>query len=168
MNTIYSALSCGIDSPILLKFTRIMKLTIILLTAILLEAGATGYGQKINLTVKATTLENVLKEIKKQAGYNILYNPVLLKEANLVTLDINGASLESALQRSFEGQPVTYVIEKKTIVVKNRPVPAAVIRGPDIEPQKITVTGTIRDRPGKRLQYRDKERPERKVCHRCA
>ena len=129
------------------KTFLVLRLTIILMIGLLLEARAAGYGQSISLSVKETNLENILKEIRKQSGYNILYNPILLKETRPVSLDIRNASLELALQKSFEGQPVTYVIEKNTIIVKNKPAPP-VIRGADAAPLKITVTGTIRDSAG--------------------
>ena len=60
----YTAFSCGMKIRIMLKFLRIMKLTIIVLIATFLQVSAASYGQKITLSVKNITLENVLKEIK--------------------------------------------------------------------------------------------------------
>jgi len=114
----YTAFCCGINSRIMLKWIKIMKLTIILLIATFLQVSAASYGQKVNLKVKEATLENVLKEIKAQTGFNILYNTNALKDAKLISLDLKNATLDDALKKSFEGQAVTFLIEQKTIIVK--------------------------------------------------
>ncbi|SDE04815.1 TonB-linked outer membrane protein, SusC/RagA family [Mucilaginibacter pineti] len=143
----YTAFCCGINSRIMLKFIKIMKLTIILLIATLLQVSAASYGQKVNLTVKEATLENILKEIKAQTGFNILYNPNSLKEAKLINLDLKNASVDYALQKCFEGQPVTYLIEQQTIIVKKKSA-RAVFKEIAAEIPKIAVTGTVRDSTG--------------------
>ncbi|MCR8560139.1 TonB-dependent receptor [Mucilaginibacter sp. BJC16-A38] len=143
----YTAFCCGINPRIMLQFIRIMKLTIILLIVTLLQVSAASYGQKVSLTVKEATLENVLKEIKAQTGLNILYNPNSLKETKLISLDLKNADVDYALQKSFDGQPVTYLIERQTIIVKKRPA-IAVFKEAAAESQKIIVTGTVRDSVG--------------------
>lgn len=143
-----TAFSGVIKIGTMLKLKRIMKLTVILMIASFLQVSASSYGQKINLSVKNTSLEKVLKELKKQSGYNILYNSYVLKNAKLISLDVHDASLESVLALSFEGQPVTYAIEKETIVVKSKPVPTSLlISKPEIQ-QQTAISGTIRDSVG--------------------
>jgi TonB-linked SusC/RagA family outer membrane protein len=143
----YTAFCCGINSRIMLKCIKIMKLTIILLIATFLQVSAASYGQKVNLKTKEATLENILKEIKAQTGFNILYNPNSLKNTKLISLDLKNATIDDALKKSFEGQPVTYLIEQKTIIVKKKPV-IAEVENVKTESQKITITGTVRDSVG--------------------
>ncbi len=129
------------------KFIKIMKLTAILLIASLLQVSAASFGQRVSLSLRRTSLEDVLKEIKVQTGYNILYNPVVLRNTKPVTVKLGDAPIEYALEKCFEGQPVSYTIEQKTIIVKNKPGDAAnkIVRA---EVPKITITGTIRDSVG--------------------
>ena len=144
----YTAFSCGMKIRIMLKFLRIMKLTIIVLIATFLQVSAASYGQKITLSVKNITLENVLKEIKKQSGYNILYNPYVLKEASLINIEVKNASMERVLEKCFKGQPVTYTIESQTIVVKSRSMPVSLTPIAPEMVQKVSINGTVRDSVG--------------------
>ncbi|MGV8879171.1 MAG: TonB-dependent receptor [Sphingobacteriaceae bacterium] len=125
-----------------------MKLTIIVLIATFLQVSAASYGQKINLSVKNVSLEHVLKEIKRQSGYDILYNSIVLEEANLVSVAVNNASIERVLEKCFEGQPVTYTIERQTIVVKSKPLPARLTVTKTAVVQAIPISGTVRDSLG--------------------
>ncbi|RVT97354.1 SusC/RagA family TonB-linked outer membrane protein [Mucilaginibacter limnophilus] len=130
-----------------------MKLTIILLIAGLLQVRAAVYGQKINLSVKDNSLETVLKEIKKQSGYNILYNPTIFQVSKPVTIQINNLPVEKALQKCFEGQLLTYVIERQTIIVKMKTADKRIDESmvPETDNtvrQKGPVTGTVRDSVG--------------------
>lgn len=129
------------------KFVKIMKLTVILLIVTLLQASAAGFGQKINLSFRRASLENVLKEIKAQSGYNILYNPLVLRDTKPVTVSLHAVSLDDALQKCFEGQPVSFTVEQQTIIVKNKPA-VTNDKIAHAEAPKITVTGTIRDSVG--------------------
>jgi TonB-linked SusC/RagA family outer membrane protein len=146
----YTAFNCGISSRVTLNFIRIMKLTIIFLIAGLLQVKAALYAQKINLSVKSSSLETVLKEIKKQSGYNILYNPTMFQETKPVNLNIKNLSVDKALQKCFEGQPLTYIIEQQTIIVKMKTADEDAVKDVKPEPvsaivQKGPVTGTVRD-----------------------
>jgi hypothetical protein len=96
-----------------------MKLTIVLLVATSLQfAHATSFGQKINLDKKNVTLEQALIEIQKQTGYNFFYSQEMLKDTKPFNISVSNSLLKDALKICFQGQPVTYVINKNTIVVK--------------------------------------------------
>ncbi|ULT23275.1 hypothetical protein KUH03_29290 [Sphingobacterium sp. E70] len=51
-----------------------MKLTFVITFLFSISAFAEGYGQRINLELKNAAIETVLKEIKKQSGYDMFYN----------------------------------------------------------------------------------------------
>jgi hypothetical protein len=55
------------------KLLLMMKLTILLLTVTMLQVSASTFAQKLNLTQKNVTLKQVFKAIKKQTGYDVLY-----------------------------------------------------------------------------------------------
>jgi TonB-linked SusC/RagA family outer membrane protein len=113
------AISSDKQQPYALKkILRIMKLTIFLLTIVLLQVSAAGYGQKISLSQNNVSIEKALMQIKQQSGYNFLYSNEVLEHAKPVTLDLKNASLEEALNQCFSGQELSYTISGKTVVVK--------------------------------------------------
>ncbi|MBA9078706.1 TonB-dependent receptor [Rufibacter quisquiliarum] len=119
-----------------------MKLTVFLMVAALLQVSAASHSQSISLSYRNAPLEQVLKEVKKQSGYNFLYNVQMLKEAKPVTLHLADASLEEALERSFADQPLTYTLNQKTVVVKRKESTRAAVAPPTL------VKGRVRDSKG--------------------
>ena len=102
------------------KLLLIMKLTAILLLSACLAASATGHGQKISLTVKDASLEEVFAYIKAQTNYSFLYKDEVLKKAARINVDVKDATLENVLDLCFKNQPLTYKIFERTIVVKEK------------------------------------------------
>lgn len=99
---------------------KIMKLTTLLLTLGCLQLSAAGFSQKITLSERNVPLEKVFLEIRKQTGYLFLYNNETLEQAQKVSIEAKNTPLEEVLRACFKGQPVTYTILEKTIVVKPR------------------------------------------------
>lgn len=98
-----------------------MKLTVMLLTAVLLQVNASSIAQKkVTLSETNARLETVLKSIKKQTGFNLLIISTNIDAAKPVTINVKKASLESVLVACFINQPLTYVLEPGTIIVKER------------------------------------------------
>src|SRR5690606_33845653 len=69
------------------------------------------------------TLEDALKEISKQSGYDFVFGSNLFQDAKPVSLDLSNVSLKEALERCFLGQSLTYAVVKNIIVVKKRAIP---------------------------------------------
>jgi len=95
----------------------IMKLIAIILTVASLHASASAFSQ-INIAVKNSSIEKVLKEIKKQSSYSIFYDAEYMAAAKPVSVNLNNASLEESLKQCFSGQPFTFQIIANTIVIK--------------------------------------------------
>jgi len=100
------------------KLLRIMKITAILLLTACLHAGATAYSQKVTLSRHDEPLEEVFKEITQQTGYDFLYGSKMLAIAKRVTIDVRNATIEETLAKCFAGQPFSYEIVDKTVVIK--------------------------------------------------
>ena len=126
-----------------------MKLTGIILLATCLQVHARTYSQKITLSVKDVSLQKVFKSLKKQSGYAFFFDYSWLQQANHVTADIKNAPLEEALSICFKGQPLTYSIVGKTVVVK--PKTGVANNQPPIPPP-IDVKGKITDEKGKAIE----------------
>ncbi len=102
----------------LLKTFLIMKFSFLFLFAAALQVHARTAAQNITLNVKEAKLSAVFQKIKKQTGYNFFYNESMLKSAGPVTVNIKEQSLENTLKECFAGQPFSYAIVDKTIIVK--------------------------------------------------
>lgn len=85
-----------------------------------MQVSAATYAQKISLSKSNATLKTIFREIKSQSGYNFLYTDNLLKNANLVTIEVKNAELLEVLKQIFNQQPLSYEIESKTIIIKQQ------------------------------------------------
>lgn len=92
-----------------------MKLTTYLITIALLQASAKGFSQ-ITLHVKNAPFEKVMEQIKKQSGYDLLYDKSTLVTAP-ITLDLNDVSVQQALDKCFQNMKVTYRLVDKNILL---------------------------------------------------
>lgn len=119
-----------------------MKLIAIILTVAALHTSAHAFSQ-INITVKNSPIEKVLKKIEKQSGYAVFYDTEYLNRANPVSLDLSNASLEESLKKCFADQPFTYEILANTIIIT--PVSSRLTR------QDRVVTGKVTDVNGQPL-----------------
>lgn len=97
-----------------------MRLTAVILIASLMQVSAAGFAQKISLSSSKTDLKTVLKEIKAQSNYIFLYRDNVLKNARPVTVKFNQIEFKDALDKVFEGQPLTYSINENTITIQEK------------------------------------------------
>jgi len=119
MYKIYTKVLCWQQHRIS-KILLIMKLITVLLVATIIQVSASGFAQKINYTKKNTTLEQVFKIIKKQTGYKVLYSDQKVNDAKTIDADFKNADLEEVLNKCLDGQPLSYHIEDKTILIKEK------------------------------------------------
>ncbi len=97
-----------------------MKLSFLLLIIPLMQVSAGTYAQKVSLQENNTRLQQVFKKIKAQTGYSFLYEDESLVNTRKVNLKFTGLPLQEALQKVFAGQPLSYSIKDKTIIVKEK------------------------------------------------
>jgi TonB-linked SusC/RagA family outer membrane protein len=98
----------------------LMKLTSILLLAAFMQVSAAGYSQRVTISGENLSLRKVFGEIEKQSGYSFFYSDKDLRKAKLVSLHAQNIELLQLLNQIFQGQPLTYNIIDKTIVVKEK------------------------------------------------
>ncbi|HWW42500.1 TonB-dependent receptor [Pedobacter sp.] len=102
------------------KILLAMKLTILLLTAVIMQVSANSFAQKITINKTEVSLKQIIEEIRLQSGYDFLYNNKLLKHAKPVTINVKDASIEEVLEISFANQPITYKLEAKAVWLKEK------------------------------------------------
>ena len=100
------------------KLLIMMKLVTMMLLVSFVQVSAASFGQSITVKEKRVTLEKIIKELKKQAGYDVLLSTSKIKSNTLVNAGFNNAPVESVMERILSGKDLTYTIEDKTILIK--------------------------------------------------
>jgi TonB-linked SusC/RagA family outer membrane protein len=106
------------------KTLLIMKLTIFILIISLMQVSATTFGQKLTLTEKNISMEKVFREIRKQTGYDVLIENTKFKTSQRMNANFKETPLEQVLSQIVKGTSLTYVIEDKTVVLKEENEPS--------------------------------------------
>lgn len=77
-------------------------------------------AQRVTLHVKGQNLQHVLKEVRKQTGYDFVYSPETLKaNAQPVTIEANNTPVADILKQLFAAQSrLQYTIDQNTVVVR--------------------------------------------------
>lgn len=96
---------------------RVMKITMVFLTCLLVKVSAFTYGQRITLNRQNSNIPTILKEIRQQSGYDFFYDNGLFNRAKPVNISLKNATVEDALDICFAGQPFGYVVKNKLVVV---------------------------------------------------
>lgn len=110
----------GIYPGVYHKLLLIMRLTTVLLIATIVQVSASSFGQKITLSEKNASLTKVFSKIRSQSGYDFLFTKSILKDANAVNIDVEDADLGVVLRKIFEGQPLNYSIEDRSVVISKK------------------------------------------------
>lgn len=127
--------------PQLSKIILAMKLTVIIMVAVLTNVSAKTYSQVVTLHQKNASVEKILRSIEKQTGYHFMYDKQDVSKASTINIEVAGVPLEQALDQCFKDQPLTYKIFQETIVVKKKDIVVASVAD-------IKVSGTVSDEKG--------------------
>lgn len=147
---------CSVQYSTAYKLLLIMKLSIVLMIFTILQASAAGYAQKITLSQKDATLEQIFWSISSQSKYEFVYDATMLKEAKPVDVKFKNSTVESVLNRCFTDQPLTYTINDNIVVVKRKPLLFQQPKITDISPlienaPPIIIKGQVIDSKGESL-----------------
>lgn len=97
--------------------TRFRKLTFLLFTVGLLFIAARGMAQKITISQKNISFDKVLREIRKQTGFNYVCTPEWAKEIGPSTINVKDVSISEVLDICLKGKNFSYNITDKTITI---------------------------------------------------
>lgn len=137
----------GITSGLFKSQTiRVMKLTSVFLFLICMQAGATGFAQRVSVKGEDMPLKEVFSKINEQTGYSFFYSDRDLSKSKKVTINVSNAALNIVLQQVFDEQPLTYTIIGKTVVIKSKPAATEIIG--NVEFRQIDVTGRVVNEKG--------------------
>ena len=98
-----------------------MKLASFFMMGIVLQIPSSGNTQTLTLSAKDISLKEVFSSIKSQSGVVFFYDAAVLKNTKRVTIECKNVNLETALNEIFKDQPLTWVLEGKTVTVFKKP-----------------------------------------------
>lgn len=142
----------GSMAKILLK----MKLlTVLLLSVFAVSAANNSYSQqtKFNLKLNNVTVKQVFVEIEENSEFILLYNENIVDVNRKVNVQVKNKTIESVLDKVFEGTKNAYKIYDRQIVIlenENDEVPGMFSNRSNVLQQK-TVTGKVKDENGESL-----------------
>ncbi|MBS1563719.1 MAG: TonB-dependent receptor plug domain-containing protein, partial [Bacteroidetes bacterium] len=129
-----------------------MKLTIILLLMALFQVQASGVAQTIRLAGKDMPLKTVFAAIETQTGYVAVYNQRDLAHAKTVSLNVRDMPLVDFLQLALKDQPLSFMIQGKTIVLSLKQAAATDATPAVAIAPYVPVKGRVLDEDGKPLE----------------
>jgi TonB-linked SusC/RagA family outer membrane protein len=137
----------GVRPPALVfKLLRIMRLAFVLLLSVFIQVSSASKAQQITIVKRNASLEEVLRQIHVQAGYNVLCDYEILKGAKNMDVNLVKVPLKTALDWCTGEQSLSYIIDGKMIIVKRKDAKAAVVA---IPPEAIK--GKVTDEKGQPL-----------------
>lgn len=80
---------------------------------------AVAYGQAINLVKSEVTVESVLKEIRKQSGYDFIFDGQKIPLRKSIAVEFKNASLGEAMERLASQLNLDYSINGKIVTLKS-------------------------------------------------
>lgn len=100
-----------------------MKITAIIMILIgIMQVSAATYAQKITIKETNAPLKVVIEEIRKQSGYDFIFDANLINRLKPITININQATIETALDICLKDEPLSYTIEDKFVVLKAKSI----------------------------------------------
>jgi TonB-linked SusC/RagA family outer membrane protein len=135
------------------KLWLVMRITTVLLIAAIMQVSAAGFSQRITLTKKNTPLEDVLRELHIQSGYDFLFDREVILKAKSINIQITDVSLKEALDASLSGLSLSYHIKDKSVIIKAKPISILERMSEGIRAmfQEIDVRGVVLDEQGNPL-----------------
>lgn len=99
------------------KFLIIMKLSFLFLIIPLIQVTASSKAQTITLNKQKASISAVFEEIMMQTDYDFSYSEQQISKVGLITISVVRASITEVLDKCFKGQPLTYSIKGKNIII---------------------------------------------------
>ncbi|MDN3548845.1 SusC/RagA family TonB-linked outer membrane protein [Mucilaginibacter aquaedulcis] len=123
-----------------------MKLTIILLVAGLMQVSAATFGQRLTLKGRNVSVEKVFRAISDQTGYDVVVFTSKFKTTQVINVDFKDTPLEEVIQKLIAGTTMTFSIEDKTVVIREKK--PLLTDQTDLQTALITVKGKVLNEEG--------------------
>lgn len=118
----------------------------LLLSLVSVQSISEAFAQNLNLNFKNTSLKEVLKEIRIQSGYQIVYSADLIRNTKNVTYASSKIDIKDFLDKTLPEQGLSYEIKNNTIVIK---AAATKVVAKNVQQvQQTAVEGQVVDKDG--------------------
>jgi TonB-linked SusC/RagA family outer membrane protein len=134
------------------KIGKIMRLSFFLfLIGTLNLIASNSYSQKtrMSLSIKQTSVKDVLKQIERESEFYFLYNNKLIDVDRKVDLDIKNEKIKDILLEIFSGTEVQFLVMDRQIVLTPKNIKQKADKNNSLFLQNLTVSGTVVDESGK-------------------
>jgi len=138
---IYDLFSAKLWTINTVQSLRIMRLTILLITALFLQISAATRAQ-ISLHERHASLEIIINKIINQTNYSFIGDTKLIRQARPIDIDVDNVPIEKVLQLCFINQTIDYAITEQTVVIKKKD---------KLSIADIKITGVVKDTSGTTL-----------------
>ncbi|MDR6782825.1 SusC/RagA family TonB-linked outer membrane protein [Pedobacter africanus] len=86
----------------------------------MLQVSASTLAQKFTYVKKQVPLSQVFKEVKKQTGYNILWNERSMNANQLIDANFRKSSIQDVLNQCIGKLPLSFSIDGKMVFIKQK------------------------------------------------
>jgi TonB-linked SusC/RagA family outer membrane protein len=134
------------------KWFLMMKLTMLLILAGLMQVSATVYSQatKFNFRAENKQVVEVLNEIEESSDFRFFYIREQVDVERKVTVRANGATVEQILDELFAGQGISYKVMDDNMVLLSPDVSIKKMESV-VSQQQNAVSGKVTDTAGQPL-----------------
>jgi len=99
------------------KLLLTMKLVFIIMTCMLVHTYGATYAQRVTITERNASLEQILKQMRQQTGYDFLLDKAIFQQFPSIPVDLKNVSLDQALHSLTKGRNLHFSIEGKSVVI---------------------------------------------------
>lgn len=128
------------------KIQLCMKLTLVLLLGIMMQAFASINAQSISLRKQDASLEEIIWELKEKTSLVFLYSDEDIAGVNGITIDVRDVDIDNILTKCLENTGLNYVKSNSAIIIRRVSREAAL---PQVIEKKIS--GKVSDEEGNPL-----------------
>lgn len=120
---------------------RTMRNVIVLLLVFGFQANANIFSQcRINVDLKDSSIENLIKVIEEQTDLGFLYDASELRKVKPISLSVKNELVETVLNKALENTGLGFEVEHKTILIK-----ALTANSNTQQQEKRKVSGVVTD-----------------------
>ncbi|KGE12991.1 SusC/RagA family TonB-linked outer membrane protein [Sphingobacterium deserti] len=113
------SIKIGVNGTLCRKISLVMRLTIAMLLVTMTQLVAKTKAQQITINQKNASLESVLKEIRNQSGYDLIYDGKAIPKNRIVNVTLTKATVNEALEKTLKDLPLRYVIKDRSITIRH-------------------------------------------------
>ena len=103
------------------KFLLIMRLATAIIIISLLQVSAATVAQNLTYAHRQTSITQIIKEIRKQTGLNVMASVDNLKNIPSIDVNFKNTPVSDVLNTYLAGQPLTFEMDNKLILIKEKP-----------------------------------------------